>query len=554
MTSNSLTRLHAQAVRSGWSRRRFLTNVGALAGAAAVGLPHIVRANNHGAALFSLGVASGDPTATSVVLWTRLAPDPLNGGGMGSESVEVRWEVATDPLMVNVVRSGTTTANPGRGHAVIVVASELAADTWYWYRFTALGEQSRIGRTRTFPARNALPERLRFALVSCQDYQGGYYAAYRDIVEQDVDFVLHLGDYIYEHGPSPAAVRQHNSGEVYSIEEYRNRYALYRLDPQLQDAHALYPFIVTWDDHEVDDNYADEIPEDSQAVGTFLERRANAYQAYREMMPLRPRYRNDGPDLHLFRRLHFGRLAAFHVLDTRQYRTDQPCGGSYAVEQLCEVNPAQIQIDAPDATMLGSTQEEWLFSGLRQSNAVWNVLAQQVMMMEWDLGSITDSFWGIPGLNVYNTDAWDGYRVARQRVLDFLATERPANPIVLTGDIHSAWAADLKRDFNDEASPVVGAEFVCTSITSEFGDANVPLVELTLPGNPHIKFFDGIYRGYTLCEVTPEAWTAQFRAVDRSLPTLNNPGVTVDSPMRAVAPLPGGTFVVRNGVPGINPV
>lgn len=555
MSCDPIPYLRTTTTNLRWSRRKFLGSVSALAGGiAAFSLPRFTGANSHESSLFTLGVASGDPTAQSVVLWTRLAPDPLNGGGMGSQPVEVRWEVATDPFMVNVVRAGMTVANPRRGHSVFVVANGLAPDSWYWYRFSARGEQSRIGRTRTFPARNVMPTRLRFALVSCQDYQAGYYAAYRDIIEQGVDFVLHVGDYIYEHGPSAAAVRQYNSPEVYSVEDYRNRYAQLRLDPQLQDAHAVYPFIVTWDDHEVDDNYADEIPEDSQAVGTFLQRRANAYQVYREMMPIRPRFRNDGPDFHLYRRLHFGRLAAFNLLDTRQYRSDQPCGGGYVIEQLCEANPGQIQVDAPNATMLGDTQEAWLFDGLRQSNAVWNVLAQQVMVMEWDLGGFSDAFWGIPGLNIYNADAWDGYRVARQRLLDFLATEQPANPIVLTGDIHSAWAANLQRDFGDTSSPIVGAELVCTSITSEFGDANVPLVQATLAGNPHIKFFDGLYRGYTLCDVTPEIWTAQFRGVDRALPTLNNPGTTVDSPLRAVVPLPGGTFYVQNGVPGLNPL
>lgn len=548
------SRSRATTAQRRWSRRKFLASVGALAGGvAAGGLPGFTHANAHASSLFTLGVASGDPTAQSVVLWTRLAPDPLNGGGMGRQPVEVRWEVATDPLMLNVVRAGVAMANAGRAHCVSVVANGLSPDSWYWYRFTARGEQSRIGRTRTFPARDVLASRMRFALVSCQDYQAGYYAAYRDIVEQNVDFVLHVGDYIYEHGQSPAAVRQHNSGEVYSLDDYRNRYAQYRLDQQLQEAHAVYPFLVTWDDHEVDNNYADEIPEDNQDVGTFLQRRANAYQAYREMMPLRPRYRNNGPDFHIYRRLHFGRLAAFNLLDTRQYRSDQPCNGGYVIEQICEASTSQIQIDALGATMLGDTQETWLFDGLRQSNAVWNVLAQQVMLMEWNLGGFAEAFWGASGLDIYNTDAWDGYRMARQRLLNFLASARPANPIVLSGDIHSAWAANLQRDFSDSASPIVGAEFVCTSITSEFGDSNVPLVNATLPGNPHIKFFDGLYRGYTLCDVTPDQWITQFRGVDRTLPTLSNPGMTVDNPMRAVAPLPGGTFYVQNGVPGINP-
>ncbi|MEO0424771.1 MAG: alkaline phosphatase D family protein, partial [Pseudomonadota bacterium] len=269
--------------------------------------------------LFTLGVASGDPHADGFTLWTRLAPQPLDGGGMGDNPVDVLWEVASDPEMIDVISVGLATAHPSAGHAINVAVSGLAADRWYYYRFSALGEHSRVGRTRTFPAPGTRVDHLRFALASCQNYQDGYFAAYRDMVARDdLDFVLHVGDYIYEDAADPRApiARRHLGGELYSLTDYRNRYALYRLDPHLQDAHAAYPFVVTWDDHEVDNNYAGLVPEDDADAPNFAQRRRNAYRAYRESMPLSPKVRltQDG-SLEIFRRLQYGDLATLHLVD-----------------------------------------------------------------------------------------------------------------------------------------------------------------------------------------------------------------------------------------------
>src|SRR5262245_638316 len=240
----------------GSDRRRFIKQLGLTGGL--MFAPALIRPigaewgeQTPAGSPFTLGVASGDPTSDAVVIWTRLAPDPLNGGGMGAKPVDVTWKVALDPAMHAVIRSGQATAHPKDGHAVSVNVDSLLGDTWYYYQFTYAGAQSRIGRTRTFPARDWLASNLRFALVSCQDFQAGYYAAYRDIAAQEVDVVVHVGDYIYESGANlnvPAA-RRHNGAEIQSVDDYRNRYALYRLDPQLQQAHASAPFIVTWDDH-----------------------------------------------------------------------------------------------------------------------------------------------------------------------------------------------------------------------------------------------------------------------------------------------------------------
>ena len=529
------------------SRREFMKQLAA-AGSLAVA-PGFVRPvqaawgeSSLSSPLFTLGVASGDPTNDAVVLWTRLAPDPLNGGGMGSALAEVTWQVALDPAMHQVIRQGIATAHPDNGHAVSVNVDGLIPDSWYYYQFSHAGEKSRVGRTRTFPAPGLPAPSMRFALVSCQNFEAGYYAAYRDIsMQEDLDFVVHVGDYIYEGAADPTvpAARRHNGPELSSIDDYRNRYALYRLDPHLQNAHAAFPFITTWDDHEVDNDYAGLAPEDDQTAQEFLLRRANAYQVYAETMPLRPRVQGEPGSLSVYRSLQFGDLAEFFVLDTRQMRTDQPCGGSLEVLQAC---PAILD---PSATMVGAEQEEWLFQGLLNSRATWKVLTQQVMMMRWDLGVLLGQS---AGLNVFNVDAWDGYQVARDRVMAFLGDHQIANPVVLTGDIHSSWAAELKPDFTDPSSPVTGTEFVCSSVTSRFGDANVPLVRATLPSNPHIRFFDGRHRGYVKCTVTPESWRADFRAVLR-FPSL---AFTVPSPLLPLFNL--ASFQVMAGQPGLTRV
>jgi alkaline phosphatase D len=488
--------------------------------------------------LFTLGVGSGDPGEDSVVLWTRLAPDPLNGGGMGQGTVEVTWEVATDPQMRNIVRVGDAVAHARNGHSVFANVDGLRSDTWYYYQFNYAGQKSRIGRTRTFPAAGPTPAAMRFALVSCQDYEAGFYAAYRDISRQQLDFVVHVGDYIYEGAADPTkpADRRHTGNEITSVEDYRNRYALYRLDPDLQYAHAAFPFITTWDDHEVDNDYAGLNPEDGQTAQEFFERRSNAYQVYLETMPLRPKVHEKRGTVNLYRSLRFGNLAEFFVLDGRQERTDQPCGEGLQILQTCP------EILDPSATMLGSEQEKWLFRNLTNSRAIWNVLAQQVMMMRWDLGALLGPN---PPLNVFNVDAWDGYQVARDRLMAFLADRHIDNTVVLTGDIHSSWAADLKSDFTNPSSPTVGAEFVCSSISSSFGDANDLVLRATLPSNPHVRFFDGLHRGYVLCTVTPDTWRTDYRAVTR----VSSPFFTVpnaDLPVFTLA-----SFGLVSGQPGI---
>lgn len=525
------------------SRRRFLLGTGGAA--LIVGAPAILKGRRAKAqvndGVFSLGVASGDPTDRAVVLWTRLAPDPLNGGALSVPEIDVQWRVATDAGMANIIADGTTTALASRGYAVHVRPNTLPSNSWLYYEFEALGEISRLGRTRTFPGRLDRADRLRFAVVSCQNYTQGFYpawadiAAWRDQGEDDLDCVIHTGDYMYEGGgTSVLPGRDHQPFETITVEQYRARYALYKLDPNLQDAHANFPFIVTPDDHEVENNYAALIAEESSSTqgDEFVARRADAYQVYTEEMPFLLRGASNFDrfsQLELFRKLSFGQLADIHVLDTRQFRTDQPAGDGFgstdpdaqALEAILGQQLFDPQITADDATMLGDRQEAALYRNLQRSRAKWNILAQQVMVMNWNLIQTIRLFAQNPLANIddiLNIDAWDGYQAARQRLFDVLAAARPSNPIVLTGDIHSAWAANLLEDFDDPNSDVLGAEFVCTSISSTFAGIDPrPTHVIVRSGveadNPHISYFNGLFRGYTLCDVDENRFQSTYRAV-----------------------------------------
>lgn len=467
---------------------------------------------------FTLGVASGDPSASGVVLWTRLDPVVLAEADAADGRVEVKWEIAQDENFRRIARKGSSLALKELGHSVHAEVDGLPGRD-YWYRFIAGGQVSAIGRTRLH---SGSLDPFRFAFVSCQNYEHGYFTAYRHLAAENLDVVVHLGDYIYEKRfASAQIVRQHEAGEVLTLDGYRARYALYRRDPDLQAAHASCPWIVTTDDHEVSNNYAGYIAENNEiSPEQFRERRAAAYQAYYEFMPLRRSAMPAGPNMRLYRRLSFGSLADFHVLDTRQYRSDQPCGDGR--------KPRCADALAPTQTIMGEAQERWLMDGLRASKARWNILANQVMIAEVMQKNQE-------GVQTYSMDKWDGYVVARNRLLNFLAQTKPSNPVVITGDIHSNWVSDIKLDFNNPSSPVVGTEFVGTSISAG-GDGNDSTGETALALNPHIKFFNS-RRGYVRATVTPSLWTSDYRIV----PYVTRPGAPIET--RA-------TFVVENGKPG----
>jgi alkaline phosphatase D len=516
------------------NRRNLLLGTGAMAGMTIISqFPNgrLFAQPRFSADPFSLGVASGDPLPDGVVLWTRLAPDPLNGGGMPPQNFSVQWQIARDENMRRVVQKGAVIATPEFAHSVHVDVRGLQPGRDYWYQFKVGNELSPIGRTRTAPAPGQRQRSLNFAFASCQDWQNGYFTAYSHMAAEDLDFVAFLGDYIYEYAPQPGGPRQHTGLETKTLLDYRNRYALYRTDINLQAAHAAFPWIVTWDDHEVENNYANKIPEvdaaDPQTTAQFAARRASAYQAYYEHMPLRPPFIPKGENMRLYRRLTFGDLAEVMVLDTRQYRTDQPCEDG--LKPLC---PEAL---ADTATMTGRKQEQWLFEKLDRSKARWNVIAQQTMMGQYNFDPRTPT-------GVFNVDQWDGYGAARNRLLGYIQNRQPSNPIVITGDIHSSWVHDLKVDFRNPAAATVATEFVGTSIASDFPVAFVAPVQAALVANPHTKFFDGLNRGYVRCQLTADRWQSDFRSVS-SIVTPS--GTTV----RTTA-----SYVVEDGRPGAQKV
>jgi len=521
-------RFSSMSRHSQLDRRRFL-----MAAASVAGLPLVgVTACGTGEPQFStnpftLGVASGDPTPDGIVFWTRLATDPLNGGGLPpDQSYEVSWRVASDSNMLQEVQKGTATATPELGHSVHVEVEGLEPGRHYWYEFRAGSEESPRGRTRTADAANAPLDRLRMGFATCQHYEAGYFTAYRHMVAEDLDIVFHLGDYIYEGGPAKESAgrpRLHNSPEIMTLADYRNRYALYKLDPDLQAAHAAFPWSVTWDDHELDNNYASDIPEEKGPMEreAFLARRAAAYQAYYEMMPLRRSSMPEGADMRLYRRLSYGNLAQFDVLDTRQYRTDQPCGDGN--KPLCD------EAFNPEATMLGAEQERWLFDGLRKSQARWKVLPQQVMMAPLDRALGPEK--------IYSMDKWAAYPAGLNRFLSFLKEGSIDNTVVLTGDIHNHWVCNLSSDLNDPDAAPVATEFVTTSISSGGDGSDLREgVEQMMSENPFVQFFNN-QRGYVSCTITPENFQADYKVMD----FVEKPGGSIST--RA-------SFAVENGKAG----
>jgi alkaline phosphatase D len=439
---------------------------------------------------FALGVASGDPLAHRVMLWTRLAPVPLAGGGMPDRDVEVLWEVARDRHFSDVVRDGVSVAEPRHAHSVHVDVKRLEPDTWYWYRFRVGRWVSPVGRTRTAPAPGASPRgnRVRFGFASCQDFGAGYYGAYDHLVADRLDLLVWLGDYIYESG-SGGDLRSQPGGEARTLADYRNRYALYNGDASLQAARAAQPWLVLWDDHEVVDNYQglEERPGTSEAE--FEARRAAAYQAWWEHQPVRvPAPDSSGIEIH--KAVEWGNLVSFFVLDERQYRDPRVCP---SIDDIGSCPAA----DAPHRTMLGAAQRQWLFDELDHSHARWNVLANEVVMTRMSV------------LGLLNLDQWDGFSAERDALMAKLGARPDLNPLVITGDIHAFGMADLKDGWEPDA-PIVGTELIGGSISS----SGLSLFDVLPAVVPHLHFANGSVRGYGVVDLTPATARCRFRAVE----------------------------------------
>ena len=484
---------------------------------------------------FSLGVASGSPAIDGMVLWTRLMA-PANGEQLPQVPIEVRWEVARDAQFNTLVQTGTELAHPDFAHSVHVEVTGLQSSSdaaklhHYWYRFMVGDGVSAVGRTRTLPARGS-QQKLTLALASCQNYEHGYFSAYRHMATEGLDCVLFVGDYIYEYGPTPNRTRQHNSPTCRTLDDYRARYALYKSDADLQAAHAAFAWIVTWDDHEVENDYADDRAASGRGT-EFLLKRSAAYRAYWEHMPLRKAQLPIGPNARMYRRYGWGQTANLHILDARQHRDYQVCtptdqGGSRTVfDKTC---PERLN---NSSSLLGAAQETWLAQGMRQSTAGFEIVGQQSMMAQMRTPAMrspepqatADGFWN---------DSWDGYPQARARALDVWAQKK--NVISLGGDVHATYVNNLVGNFDDPKAKVLATEIVGTSISSP----SWPQVttERIMGYNPHIKYGKSDQRGYTVLEVNGPSATAHLRVIDNAR--------MLESTLSTAA-----SFVIEAGKPG----
>ena len=461
---------------------------------------------------FLHGVASGDPLPDGVLLWTRVTPtsEAIPGSGLGPDT-EVGWTVATDKAFTNVVAKGSTTASTASDHTVKADIRGLSPATDYWFRFSAGGTDSPAARTRTAPAADAAVSGLRFGVVSCANWEAGYFSSYRHLAARgDLDAWLHLGDYIYEYKSGEyvnrdTVVRPHApTNEIITLADYRTRHGKYKTDPDLQALHHKAPVIAIWDDHEFADNAwsGGAVNHTEGDEGTWSARQAAAKQAYFEWMPVRPAIAGT-----TYRRLRFGKLADLSLLDLRSFRSQQASTGNGSV-------------DDPDRTLTGRAQLDWLKTGLKASDTTWRLVGNSVMISPFSVGSLSADLLkplakllGLPqeGLAL-NTDQWDGYTDDRRELLAHLRANAIRNTVFLTGDIHMAWANDVPVDAGTyPLSASAATEFVVTSVTSDNLDDIVKVPEGTVTAiaspiikaaNRHVHWVDTDRHGYGVLDIT----------------------------------------------------
>ncbi|MDN3987488.1 alkaline phosphatase D family protein [Zwartia vadi] len=491
-------------------RRRQLLGI-TVASAALIGLPKTGWGRfNWSSDPFSLGVASGSPTSNSMVLWTRLGPEALAQTGRTHAQVPVTWQLAHDARFTQIVQQGELTALPALGHSLHAEVTGLLPARSYFYRFIAGDATSPVGQTRTFPAPGQAASRLRVAYASCQRWGDGFYSAYRDMREQNLDVVMFLGDYIYEYPASASRdVRQTTGGWVLTLDDYRARYALHKSDPHLQAMHAACPWIVTWDDHEVQNDYAELHAGFSGApIPDFAARRRSAYQAFYENMPVRYAdfarlLKRESDQVQVFGSVKFGQLATLYNLDNRQYRHRQACtpgdrpGGGRINPERCELIGQEYR------TLLGEQQEGWLKRQFERSETQWNLIGQQSLIGPRSMGSSMPNIWN---------DGWDGYPAARQRLIDSIRVTRLKNPVVLGGDVHQNWVGHILSDYARHESPAVAVEFCGTSISSRNRATEAEVAKI-LTNSPYFIFANAQYRGYGVVDVTQHTLTTTLRAV-----------------------------------------
>ena len=512
-------------------RRRSLIATGALGAGVGVlsGAPVPASAQRR-SSKFLHGVASGDPHPDSVLLWTRVTPTASATPGSGAgPSVVVRWEVAKDPKFRRVVREGTFRTGPSRDHTVKLVVGKLKPETWYYYRFHLHKHTSRVGRTRTAPLVNSTPDHVRLGVVSCANLQAGWFTAYRGLVKRDdLHAIVHLGDYLYEYGPGQYGygpddvdIRSHvPAHEMVTLPDYRQRHAQYKQDPDLQDLHAKYPWVITWDDHEVaNDQWSAGAENHNPGEGDYANRRMQAHRAYDEWMPVRM---NDTAKLsdgdRLFRRIQFGRLAELSMLDLRTYRS-----GQVVTAAPTPVPTAQAEVSDPKRTITGAQQMEFLKTSLSNNRVQWKVIGNPVMIAPVNVGALPQQL--IDPVNdvthllpqdgfPYNVDQWDGYTADRREVFKHIRNHQVNDALFITGDIHSGWAAELPYDASTYPNgDSAGVEFVCTSVTSaNLKDilhapprtASLAVEAAIIANNRHIKYLDFDSHGFSVLDLTSQ--------------------------------------------------
>ena len=512
----------SDAVHRGVDRRTVLAT-----GATAVGVAAATSGGRADAAtgrrFFKHGVASGDPLPKSVIIWTRVTPNRFAqpGSGKGPEAT-VAWQVSQDRRFRSVVRSGSFTTRASRDHTVKVDVRRLRPDTEYFYRFRYRGVSSRTGRLRTAPARQSLPSNLRLGIVSCANLQAGHFSAYRHLAARDdLQAIVHLGDYLYEYAPGEYGygqgdidIRRHQPPrEMVALSDYRQRHAQYKQDPDLQRLHARYAFIVTWDDHELtNDAHATGAENHQPDEGDYAARRARSQRAYDEWMPVRMNATARlGDGTRLYRRLRFGRLAELSMLDLRTYRSEQASLGSPAVSD-------------PERTITGRAQMNWLKTSINRKRVQWKIIGNPVMISPVTFGALPKDLIGpvndVVGLlpddgQPYNVDQWDGYTDDRREVFDYIRDHQVKDVVFVTGDIHSGWACDLPYDnaTYPAQGETAGVEFVCSSVTSNnlkdiLGvprrTGSVAVENTVKANNRHVKYLNFDDHGFSILDVTPK--------------------------------------------------
>ena len=459
-----------------------------------------------------MGVASGSPTSDSIVLWTRLDPQAIEHAGLSMQDIPVTWQLAQDPQFARIAAQGVIQASPALAHSVHAEVDGLAPDRHYFYRFITGSAISTTGRTRSLPLAQANVARLRIAYASCQQWGNGFYSAYRHMLDENLDLVMFLGDYMYEYPSSrPKDVRPTTGGWVETLAGYRQRYALHKSDKDLQAIHAAVPWLLTWDDHEVQNDYAGTHPGNSgKPVPNFMARRSAAYQAYYEHMPVRRRdfasiVSDGGDNARVYSCRPYGKLATIYTLDTRQFKDLQACNPNNR-PGATRLDPSTCDIwNDPQRTMLGRAQENWLNQQFEQSTTQWNAICQSTLMGQRNFDTRG-------GMSLSN-DGWDGYPQARRRLTESMRQTKLRNPIVIGGDVHENWVGYLKSDYNQPSSTSIGVEFCGTAITSLAHNSQEKVQEM-LRVNPHFVFANAQYRGYGVAEFTPHALTTSLRIVE----------------------------------------